>query len=315
MMEASSRRPEAELSTSSCSLSGPARRLSHAALPSDPQLRPPRPVVVPAECESPSYGRERSYTTLLIEAIERHPKFRQLLREDDGSPARAGWRKRSRRAFYVVVVLALLGVSARLHTLDVQWREAARREADAIAELVRSTEVEKASERALTRSAERRALQTSVVLNLALIGINVILAVRGVKIWHLLQRVGFEGWIRTVASHLPWTRRVTRVWGWATLPVRKAVRPLRFLTPRGWEALRAAQREAAVRAAAEEAERLAAARAAKLPWRVAYRQAYGLACFVDRKTGGLGGGIKRMLLGSPRAPALTPAPAAAPPLT
>ena len=139
-------------------------------------------------------------------------------------------------------------------------------------------------------------MQTSMAINVGLIGLNCLLAVRGVQIWHLLQRVGFEGWVKTIALHMPWTRRVSKVWGIATLPVRQALRPVRLLTPGGWMAMRAAQREAIARAASEAAAREAAAKAAQLPWRVAYRSAKGAACLVDRKTGGLVGGLLGGLL-------------------
>ena len=58
-------------------------------------------------------------------------------------------------------------------------------------------------------------LRTAVVGNLGLMGLNVFIAVRGVKIWHLLQRVGVENWIRTIASQLPRTRRVGPSCAWA----------------------------------------------------------------------------------------------------
>ena len=79
------------------------------------------------------------------------------------------------------------------------------------------------------------------------------------------------------------------------MPVRKALSPLSYLTPGRWAAIRAAQREAAVRAAREAAQLEAAARAARLPWRVAYRKLWGAACVLDRYTGHLGGRVQRSL--------------------
>jgi len=250
--------------------------------------------------------RMRSYTALLVEAMENHPRFNEFLDKRAGSPTRGGWRKRTRRTFYVIIAIALVVISWRLHALatalesDLEGREAARLEAENIAALVRSTAVDKASESALARRAERRALQTSVAINLGLIGVNCLLAVRGVQIWHLLQRVGFEGWINTIASHMPWTRRVSRVWHWTTLPVRKALSPVRWLTPAGRKAMQNAQREAASKVAAEAAARAAAERAAKLPWRVAYRNFWKSATFLDQHTGGVGSFLRRQVLSAGR---------------
>ena len=248
--------------------------------------------------------RVRTYSWLL-EALETHPRFNEILESaaSAGSPTRRGWRKHARRAFYVLVSITLIAIGIRLHSLatalesNLQQGESVRQQAESIAALVRS---ESASGALMTRTAaERRALQTSVAINVGLIVINCVLAVRGVKIWHLLQRVGFEGWVHTIAIHLPWTRRVSRVWGWATLPVRKVLTPVRLLTPGGWSAIRSAQREAALKAAAEAARQAAAARAANLPWRIAYRNAIGAATFVDHKVlGGLGSFVNRHAYGA-----------------
>jgi hypothetical protein len=197
--------------------------------------------------------RVRTYSWLL-EALETHPRFHEIIESaaSAGLPTRRGWRKHARRAFYVLVSITLIAIGIRLHALatalesNLQQGESVRQQAESIAALVRS---ESGSGALMTRTAaERRALQTSVAINVGLIFINCVLAARGVKIWHLLQRVGFEGWVHTIAIHLPWTRRVSRVWGWATLPVRKVLSPVRLLTPGGWSAIRAAQREAALKA-------------------------------------------------------------------
>ena len=180
--------------------------------------------------------------------------------------------------------------------MDQQQRERARREADAMAELYKSNVIARrnaaSAERALRQSVEHRALRTSVAVNVGLIVVNVVLAVRGVQIWHLLQRVGFEGWIHTIRTHLPWTRRVSRVFTWVTMPVRRAVRSVRV--PLRQAAL--ARAAAAERSALLSAEREAAARAARLPWRVLSRKVWSTVCFVDRRTGGLGSGMRGVVL-------------------
>lgn len=190
----------------------------------------------------------------------------------------------------------LSGGSVRLHTLSRQQEDRARHEADVMVELVRHGMQERLreNERALRLRGERRAMQTSLAVNGGLIILNCVLAVRGVQIWHLLQRVGFEGWVRTLASHLPWTRRVSWVVNAATRPVRQALRP-------AGAALRLPFRQAAaIRAAAERASLEAAEReaAARLPWHIASRKVWDTLCFVDRKTGGIGSWARRMVAGT-----------------
>ena len=128
--------------------------------------------------------------------------------------------------------------------------------------------------RKLEMEQNSRALRTAVVGNLGLMGLNVFIAVRGVKIWHLLQRVGVENWIRTIASQLPWTRRFVRVINVGTYPVRQVLRPFRLLGG----GLRARQlREIAAREAAERAR-------ARNPVHMAYRSVKGVSKFAEKKT-------------------------------
>ena len=128
---------------------------------------------------------------------------------------------------------------------------------------------------ALGRSAtERRAARSNRSSLLAV-------AVRGVQIWNLLRRVGFEGWVQTIARQLPWTRRVAKLWHWTTMPVRGTARAA------GMPFRQAAAAAAHARHEAELAER-----AARLPWRVAYRKAWKVATYVDGKTGGLGSAVR-----------------------
>ena len=65
-----------------------------------------------AQSLSPA-SRDRSFASLLValeKTVERNPVLAESLANMRGSPTRRGWRKRSRRAFYVVVVCALLAV-------------------------------------------------------------------------------------------------------------------------------------------------------------------------------------------------------------
>lgn len=177
----------------------------------------------------------------------------------------------SRRSFYVLVVVALLAVALKLHELTRQ--EAARVQADA--ELARA--------RSRTAVAER-ALRSAVAGNVALMGLNVVLAVRGVQIWHLLQRVGVEGWIHTIAANLPWTRRVARGWQVLTMPVRKSASALRlpFRPIAAWQQ-RQVQRAAVEQLAREAAERALRGGPLTNAARILTRQAWSTASHVDRK--------------------------------
>ena len=125
------------------------------------------------------------------------------------------------------------------------------------------------------------AVRTAVAGNFALMALNVVMAVRGVQIWHLLQRVGFEGWIHTIASQLPWTRRVARVFNVATMPVRQALRPLRapFRPLGAWRAA-AVQREVAAREAAAAAARMG-------PFTYAMKKTFGIVSLAERKAWGV----------------------------
>lgn len=185
--------------------------------------------------------------------LARHPSFVEILDRaralsppgaariwEAGAPSQFGYRKYVRRSFYVLIVLVLAFVSYQLHELIVIENERVAREVELE---LRRIEMEQNS----------RALRTAVVGNLGLMGLNVFIAVRGVKIWHLLQRVGVENWIRTIASQLPWTRRVGAVLRVGSYPLRAAIRPFRapFAAVRAREAARLREAaEAAARARA-----------------------------------------------------------------
>ena len=188
----------------------------------------------------------------------------------NGAPARGLVRKYGRYAFRVLVALMLLLITRRLHQLQLIERE------------------RQLAEAAANRHATQLAVRTAVAGNFALMALNVFLAVRGVQIWHLLQRVGFEGWIHTIAYHAPWTRRVARVMNVATMPVRHALRPLRMpLRPIGqWRAqaaLRAQLEREAARRAAHPGLFTYSVRKGLSLMQKAKREAWGVFSFVDRK--------------------------------
>ena len=85
--------------------------------------------------------------------------------------------------------------------------------------------------------------RSAIIVQTTLICVNVILAVRGVKVWQVIKRFRVERWIREIArSPLP---GVVRVSSW----VGRAFRPLK-LPLRPFAAMRAA-RQARIRKAAE----------------------------------------------------------------
>lgn len=191
-------------------------------------------------------------------------------RWNTGAPTREGWRKYARRIFYVVVAIALLYIGRRLHELQLIERE--RQSADAAAKL----------------HASQLAVRTAAAGNFAVMALNVVLAVRGVQIWHLLQRVGFEGWIHTIATHAPWTRRMARVVNVATMPVRQALRPLQLsVRPIGhWRAqaaLRAELQREAARKAAQVGPMTSAFRKSFSFLQTAQRETFGVFSLLDRK--------------------------------
>lgn len=59
-----------------------------------------------------------------------------------------------------------------------------------------------------------------------MLALNVLLAVRGVKIWQLITTLRVEQWIREVIPQMPFATRAVKVANWATLPLRLPFRPL-----------------------------------------------------------------------------------------
>jgi hypothetical protein len=106
-----------------------------------------------------------------------------------------------------------------------------------------------------------------------------------VQIWSLLKRVGFEGWIRTIQTNLPWTRRVANVVRLPGRLVGVALRPFRlpfYLRAQAAQAAReAAEREAAV------------ATARNSLFSRALRTVHGAASFGERKLRGAAGSVGR----------------------
>ena len=212
--------------------------------------------------------------------LDRHPSFAEGLRSPSrqawlaGGPTR-GWRPIYRRTFYVLIVVALLAVTFKIHSLQLSSVELAQQLDREKSELnVRSDEL-------VLRG---RHLRNAVAGNMLLIVLNALFAVRGVQIWSLLRRVGFEGWIHTIARQLPWTRRVAKLWNWATLPVR---------APFHWPGRWASGRRAA--AMEREAAEKAAEALARLPWRLAARKTWGAAGFLDRKTGCIASSVRSIM--------------------
>ena len=82
----------------------------------EPQSASPYPsreaFLVPPPELSPT-SRDRSYTLMVTEILKRHPSISEKLAQtvvDQQGPIRHGWRKTTRRSFYVVVALALVAV-------------------------------------------------------------------------------------------------------------------------------------------------------------------------------------------------------------
>lgn len=214
--------------------------------------------------------------------LERHPTVAERLRPlspsfaewspgrwQRGAPSSEGWRKWVRRSFYILIVLAFIVVARSVHQLTVQ--EKIRRERDESMMVSR-----------VALELEGKALRTAVMANAGLMALNVVLAVRGVKIWHLLQRVGFENWIRSFRR----AGGVARVLNLPIVGIRQAVRlPFRPL-----EAM-------AARAAAREAAAREAARRGPLTWSLkkvsgvaeyAENKVWGTVSFVEKKVRGVG---------------------------
>jgi hypothetical protein len=224
------------------------------------------PTITPGGGQLQRSSRSSSSSVLLEQMerfLERHPSVADRLRPlspsfESWSPGRwqgassNRWRQWVRRSFYVLIVIAFIVVSRSVHQLSVQ--EKIRRERDEVM-LVNRGQIDASS----------KALRTAVVANAGLMALNIVLAVRGVKIWHLLQRVGFEGWIQSFRR----AGGVARVLNLATMPVRQAVRlPFRPL-----EAM-------AARAAAREAAAREAARRGPLTWSL--KKAAGVAEYAER---------------------------------
>ena len=73
------------------------------------------------------------------------------------------------------------------------------------------------------RDATRRRRLTAwrlIAVNVAVIGLNVALAVRGVLIWSIISRFGVVTWIKRANPHVLVTLQTMRLLNWATLPIR-----------------------------------------------------------------------------------------------
>ena len=164
----------------------------------------------------------------------------------NGGP-NGGMRSIYRRTFYVLITVALITVYIQVGKIS--------NVSTVLRKQLNETEGELASERTALQHSNRH-LKHAVAGNVLLMALNVLIAYRGVQIWSMLQRVGFEGWIQTIQANSPWVRRIGKVGGAATLPFRQAVRP--FNAPFAWwnaKKIAAAEAEAAAAAAAAAAKK------------------------------------------------------------
>uniref|UniRef100_A0A7S0LEH6 Uncharacterized protein n=1 Tax=Coccolithus braarudii TaxID=221442 RepID=A0A7S0LEH6_9EUKA len=160
----------------------------------------------------------------LSTALERHPSFsarlaphlsQQLLlprrtSSQDGGPSSSGVRKYVRRTFYVGVTLALLFLASYIHQSRQQVLE--------LKQYQESCSTEDAITTTLARS--------TIIVQTALVCVNVILAVRGVKIWHLIKRLRVERWVHDIArSPLPGVARAAAGLGNVLRPLKLPFRP------------------------------------------------------------------------------------------
>ena len=184
-------------------------------------------------------------------------------RWNTGAPTREGWRKYARRIFYVVVAIALLYIGRRLHELQLIERE--RQSADAAAKL----------------HASQLAVRTAAAGNFAVMALNVVLAVRGVQIWHLLQRVGFED------GYTPSLRTRRGRGGWRGSSMLRRCPSVRHfvLCSCPSDQLATGARKPALRA---ELQREAARKAAQVgPMTSAFRRSFSLLQTAQRETFGV----------------------------
>ena len=160
-----------------------------------------------------------------------------------------------RYLFYAVTCLSLVYLLVRQHTLMVSWREQRERE--------------RLEHEALQLEQIRLSsiiVRKKSVIEAGVIGLNVIIAIRGLLYWTMIRNMGVEMWIRKVAMQWPTYERATRVIKWTTLPVRAPFLALQ------------ARRQARLAAILEQAARLerqsslrgklwsALPKASSLPW-------------------------------------------------
>lgn len=75
-------------------------------------------------------------------------------------------------------------------------------------------------ERSEARQRRRLTAWRLIALNCAVLALNGLIAVRGVALWALLQRLRVEEWIHRARPHVGTTLQAMRVLNWVTLPVR-----------------------------------------------------------------------------------------------
>ena len=79
----------------------------------------------------------------------------------------------------------------------------------------------------LARQQRRRVQRGTVVLtiNLAVIVLNIFVAVRGAQVWTLIRRHQVIEWVQKIAPHTSVTYRAVRLLSWTTMPFRRAAQP------------------------------------------------------------------------------------------
>mmetsp|Transcript_44445 Transcript_44445/g.92791 ORF Transcript_44445/g.92791 Transcript_44445/m.92791 type:complete len:282 (-) Transcript_44445:502-1347(-) len=220
-------------SITSSQSSSPALEVDRQVLLHTPPRRPPlaRRILstpasmdadLPFDASSPDRRTSAVMLSRLRSMLARHPSFhedltRRVQSELTPPPQQhvAMHRVVFRRSFYVLVTIALASLASHLAKSQMH-----------IAALEKALQEEKKSrEGKYDRFAHAVSVSTTSA-QVTLITLNIILAVRGVKIWHLIKRLRVERWIKQISmSPLPGMVRVASWIGIATRPLRRSFRP------------------------------------------------------------------------------------------
>lgn len=156
---------------------------------------------------------------LLQATLNRHPSFSEKLVIPEPL-----WRRRRRRLFYVLTALALVVAGW------TQWELVRLRHERDEAESRARTEGTQRALHTFRQALEETAHVQGVALSTAarkihvaetvLIGINILIAVRGLQVWSLIRKTGVEGWVQKISMQWPVYERATNIIKWAAAPVR-----------------------------------------------------------------------------------------------